>query len=82
VSRRSKVCQDVATFLGDGAIYVIGSLGYVGTRRYGQTPVHRLDIGTFRMERLAASGEAPGWVYEHRSVRVGPSEIRVSAARA
>jgi hypothetical protein len=61
----------------DGAIYVIGSLGYEGTRRYGQTPLHRLDVGTFRMERLDATGEAPGWIYEHRAVRVGRSEIRV-----
>jgi hypothetical protein len=65
----------------DGAIYVIGSLGYAGTRRYGQTPVHRLDVDTFRMERLNASGEAPGWIYEHRAVRVGPSEIRVSGGK-
>jgi ankyrin repeat protein len=62
----------------DGVIYVIGSLGYTGARRYGQTPVHRLDVGTFRMERLDASGEWPGWIYGHRAVRVGPREIRVS----
>lgn len=65
----------------DGSIYVIGSLGYEGTRRYGQTPVHRLDVRTFRMERLDTSGEAPGWIYEHRAVRVAPSEIRVSRGR-
>jgi hypothetical protein len=47
----------------DGAIYLIDSLGYVGTRRYGQTPVHRLDVGTYRMERQDASGEQPGWIY-------------------
>jgi hypothetical protein len=62
----------------DGAIYVIGSLGYQGSRRHGHTPVHRLDVNTFRMERLDTSGEAPGWIYEHRAVRAGPSEIRVS----
>jgi hypothetical protein len=33
------------------------------------------------MERLNASGEAPGWIYEHRAVRVGPSEIRVSGGK-
>jgi hypothetical protein len=65
----------------DGAIYVIGSLGYQGSRRYGQTPVHRLDVSTFRMERLDTSGEAPGWIYEHRSVRTGPNEIRVSSGK-
>jgi hypothetical protein len=66
-----------ATWL-DGAIYVIGALGYHGTRRYGQTPIHRLDLGTFRMERVEASGEAPGWIYSHRAVRVRPAEIRVT----
>lgn len=62
----------------DGAIYVIGSLGYAGTRRYGETPVYRLDVGTLRMERLDPSGEAPGWIYEHRAARLRPREIRVS----
>jgi hypothetical protein len=62
----------------DGAIYVIGALGYQGTRRYGQTPVYRLGLTTFRMERVEASGEAPGWIYDHRAVRVGSSEIRVT----
>jgi hypothetical protein len=66
-----------ATLIG-GAIYVIGSLGYHGARRYGQTPVFRLDVGTFRMERLATSGEAPGWIFEHRAVRFGTNTIRVS----
>jgi hypothetical protein len=65
-----------ATLVGD-SIYVIGSIGYLGTRRYGETPVYRLDVRTFRMERLDARGEAPGWIYKHRAVRVGPREIRV-----
>jgi hypothetical protein len=65
----------------DGGIYVIGALGYAGKRLYGQTPVHRLDTGTFRMERLDLSGEEPGWIYDHRAVRVGPHEIRVSGGK-
>jgi hypothetical protein len=65
----------------DGAIYVMGSLGYQGTRRYGQTPVHRLDVAKLRMERLDTSGEAPGWIYGHRAVLVAPSEIRVSGGK-
>jgi ankyrin repeat protein len=65
-----------ATLVGD-AIYVIGSLGYRGTRRYGETPVYRLDIHTLRMDRLDASGEAPGWVYGHRAAALGPHRIRV-----
>ena len=65
----------------DGGIYVIGSLGYVDRRRYGATPVHRLDVETLRMERLEAGGDAPGWVYEHRADRIGASQIRISGGK-
>jgi ankyrin repeat protein len=65
----------------DDAIYVIGSLGYVGTRRFGETPVYRLDVKTFRMERIDAPGEAPGWIFEHRALRVGSREICVSGGK-
>src|SRR6185503_1846850 len=53
-----------ATLVGD-AIYLIGSLGYAGARRYGHTPVFRLDTRTFRIERLAPAGDPPGWIYGH-----------------
>jgi hypothetical protein len=65
-----------ATLL-DDAIYVIGSLGYHGTRRVGETPVFRLDLATCRMERLDVKGDAPGWLYAHRADRVGPRTICV-----
>jgi ankyrin repeat protein len=66
-----------ATLLGDW-IYVIGSLGYQGTRRCGETPVYRLDLRTFRMDRLDARGEAPGWIYKHRAAPpAGANGIRV-----
>ncbi len=65
-----------ATLAGD-YIYVIGSLGYHGSRRYGETPVYRLDILTFRMEQLNARGEAPGWIYKHRAAQASPHEIRI-----
>jgi ankyrin repeat protein len=65
-----------ATLVGD-TVYVIGSLGYQGTRCYGETPVYRLNVHTLRMDRLHADGEAPGWIYKHRSVAVRPHEIRV-----
>jgi len=69
-----------ATLL-DGAIYVIGSLGYQGSRRYGATPVYRLDVSTFRIDRLDTSGEGPGWIYDHRALQVGSREIRVSGGK-
>lgn len=65
-----------ATLVGD-SIYVIGSLGYQGARRYGETPVYRLDVHTLRMDRLDARGEAPGWVYKHRTNAVSSHGIRV-----
>jgi ankyrin repeat protein len=65
-----------ATLIGD-FVYVIGSLGYAGTRRYGETPLYRLDVRTFRMDRLNACGEAPGWISSHRAVAVGLHAIRV-----
>jgi ankyrin repeat protein len=65
-----------ATLIGEW-IYVIGSLGYQGTRLHGKTPVYRLDLRTMRMERLDAHGEAPGWIYEQRAAVVNPHRIRV-----
>ena len=57
-----------ATLVGD-AIYVIGSIGYMGTRRYGETPVYRLDVHTLRMDRLHTTGDSPGWTQPGLIVR-------------
>lgn len=65
-----------ATLVGDD-IYVIGSLGYQGTRRPGETPVYRLDIRTLRMDRMEVCGEVPGWIYTHRATALNSHEIRV-----
>jgi ankyrin repeat protein len=65
-----------ATLIGD-SIYVIGSLGYHGARRHGETPLYRLDVRTLQMAPLTASGEAPGWIYGHRAIAVRPHELRV-----
>jgi ankyrin repeat protein len=65
-----------ATLVGSH-IYVIGSLGYRGARRPGETPVYRLDIHTLRMEHVDAGGEAPGWIYQHRATAVKAHEIRI-----
>jgi hypothetical protein len=70
-----------ATLIGD-AIYVIGSLGYQGQRRYGHTPVFRLDLGSFRMDTLPTTGEVPGWIYKHRAVPVPPRAIRISGGKS
>ena len=61
----------------DGYIYIIGSLGYLEERRYGTTPVYRLDIKSFRIEKLDTSGECPGWIYNHSADLVGQSVLRI-----
>ena len=66
-----------ATLVGD-FIYIIGSLGYHGARRFGETPVYRLDTRTWRIDRLDVSGQGPGWLRDHRAVLSSPDEITVS----
>ncbi len=65
-----------ATSIGD-QIYIIGSAGYQGARKYGTTPVHRLDTGTFRMETVQASGASPGWISGHQAIQLAPHEMRI-----
>jgi ankyrin repeat protein len=64
-----------------GFVYVIGSLGYFGTRRYGETPVYRLNVDTLQIERVEVAGQGPGWIYEHRAIATGPNRIRVWAGK-
>jgi hypothetical protein len=61
----------------DDSIYIIGSLGYAGQRRPGETPVFRLNLGSFRIDRLDTQGDNPGWIYNHRSAAQDANEIRV-----
>lgn len=65
-----------ATLVG-GAIHIIGCLGYPPDRE-SQTPVFRLDLDTFRIERLVPKGESPGWIHRHRADRISDDEILVS----
>jgi hypothetical protein len=53
-----------ATLVGDRVI-VIGCLGFAWQRTPGHTPVFALDTRSFEMSRVAATGEAPGWISEH-----------------
>jgi hypothetical protein len=59
-----------ATLVGD-FIYIIGSLGYHGERRYGTTPVYRLDVTNLAIESVATIGESPGWISRHKARLVG-----------
>jgi ankyrin repeat protein len=65
-----------ATLVGD-SIYLIGSLGYHGSRQYGETPVYRLDTTTFQIEEVETRGNKPGWIYKHRAILLSPREIQV-----
>ncbi len=53
-----------ATLVG-GQIIIIGNLGYVEERMEDQTPVFSLDIETFAISRIEASGDLPGWISGH-----------------
>lgn len=55
-----------ATLVGN-AIVLIGSLGYRDLRRPGETQVLRLDCATMRIERLATTGDGPGWISRHQA---------------
>lgn len=65
-----------ATYV-DGAIYIVGSLGYLGKRAHGTTPVYRLSCATFAIEQVSTTGEGPGWIHRHRA-RLDSNEIVVS----
>lgn len=62
----------------DRKIWIVGSLGYHGTRRYGTTPVFTLDMDTLSIEAVQTKGPAPGWIYSHRADVDPNGEIVVS----
>jgi ankyrin repeat protein len=70
-----------AAALIDDSIYVIGGLGYPGSRRFGETPVYRVDTDTLQIFRVECTGEPPGWISEHRAVLASPHEVRVWGGR-
>lgn len=55
-----------ATLIGDH-IYIIGSVGYVGERVPGFTPVYRLNCTSFQIEQIETSGDNPGWISRHQA---------------
>lgn len=61
----------------DDSIYIIGSLGYAGKRPPGATPVYRLNLADFRIDRLDTQGDQPGRIFNHRSAAQDTNEIRV-----
>ncbi len=65
-----------ATLMGK-AIIVIGRLGYGGTRVEGETPVYSLDTKTFAFKKIITTGNAPGWIYKHRTEKISNEVLRV-----
>lgn len=55
-----------ASLVGDH-IYIIGCLGYHGTRQPGVTPVYRLDCRSFQIEPVETHGDNPGWIFQHKA---------------
>jgi hypothetical protein len=65
-----------ATLVSD-RIYLIGRLGYSGTRAVGTTPLFALDTRNLRIDPVVASGDPPGWIYQHRARFEAPDTIVV-----
>lgn len=57
-----------ATLVGEW-IYLIGNLGYPETREaFGyDTPVFRFHTASGKIERVATSGDSPGWIHDHQA---------------
>ncbi|HWL08263.1 MAG TPA: ankyrin repeat domain-containing protein [Planctomicrobium sp.] len=55
-----------ATLCPDG-IYIIGCLGYMDQRQQGFTPVYRLSLDSWKIEKVETSGEMPGWIHKHQA---------------
>jgi len=65
----------------DDAIILIGSVGYRDLRRIGECQVFRLDTATWRIDRIATSGEGPGWIAHHSAEYEGGASIHVLGGR-
>jgi ankyrin repeat protein len=69
-----------ATYL-NGFIYIIGGLGYHGSRRFGTTPIYRLNCETWKIESVATSGDNPGWIYEHKALLLDSGLLLISGGK-
>jgi hypothetical protein len=54
-----------ATPVGRDWIYIIGNLGYTSDRKAGVTPVYRLSVKDWSIEKVDTSGQCPGWISRH-----------------
>lgn len=56
-----------ATLVGKTQLYIIGSLGYLGERQPGHTPVYLLDTTNMQISMIETSGKSPGWISRHHA---------------
>jgi ankyrin repeat protein len=68
-----------ATFV-NGYIYVIGGLGYRGSRAFSFTPVYRLNCASWTIESLPTR-QSPGWIYNHRTRVEQSSDIVITGGK-
>ncbi|MFS2032424.1 ankyrin repeat domain-containing protein [Polaromonas sp. CT11-55] len=66
-----------ATLMGD-AILIVGCLGYSGGRQFGHTPVYRLSLANFEIQKIETSGDHPGWIHRHKARLDGQGRLIVS----
>ena len=58
-------------------IFLIGSLGYHDLRRPGETQVLKLNTLRLCIERVATTGDGPGWLSRHTAERLSETSILV-----
>ncbi len=59
-------------------IILIGNLGHRDDRRPSQTQVLRLNIDTWSVSPIETSGDALGWIHEHKAeLTENQNEIRI-----
>ncbi|MGL5944290.1 MAG: ankyrin repeat domain-containing protein [Waterburya sp.] len=69
-----------ATLVGE-YIYIIGNVGYNQERIFGETPVYRLHIQSFKIEKIETTGEKPGWIGRHQARYQEPSKIYITGGK-
>ncbi len=64
----------------EDAIWIIGGLGYQGTRKPGITPIYRLCLENFKITKIKTTGQEPGWINRHTAA-VDGTLITVSGGK-
>jgi hypothetical protein len=69
-----------ATLIGDRLI-IIGSWGYAEDCIVGFTPVYEIDLTDFHIEKISTSGDAPGWLHDHKAKPLSDGKIIVTGGK-